>query len=88
MARFEAGNFGTGVRMDAGDAPQYHAAPGEIMFGTHHVYDNRGAIVPTTSTRERIRPEQVNWGRVLDMVAKNPDMDVEAAKRASVMKAR
>lgn len=81
----EFSKSGPGVRISSEDAPRMDVAKGEIVFGTNFVYDSKGAIAPITGTREPFKPEQTNWNRVLDMISKNPSMDINAAKRASVM---
>ena len=82
----EYGPSGPAVRITGKeDAPQIRAAKGGVVYGTNFVYDERGPIAPITGTRETFRPEQTNWGRVMQIISENPTMDIEAAKRASVM---
>lgn len=83
----EFGMIGAAVRMSPEDAPKIRARAGEIVFGTHMIYDSRGAISPImSSSTETFRPEKTNWGNVLEMVAGNPNIDIEVTKRTSVMK--
>lgn len=85
MPRIEFSKSGPAVRMTGEDAPQIRASEGGVIYGTNFVYDEKGPMTPVTGTREPFRPEQTNWSRVLDMISKNPSIDIEAAKRASIM---